>query len=154
MPHEGKTEGILGLIISKDAIKPRESWVLLMNFVTLSRPGSTSWIQCLAQHQYLQWVSAHLNSWACLGISKGRTGSQKFSGIPRPSCPFPAGPATPTARTFLQPRGSIIVSEVFIHLQQNAHALSSGLKPELAKPKVLKFRKKVSRVWNPPHRQL
>lgn len=28
---------ILALIISKDAIKPRESWILWMNFITLSQ---------------------------------------------------------------------------------------------------------------------
>lgn len=97
---------ILALIASKVVIKPRESCFFVEEFCH-TLPG-------LAAHlASASCIWKALNSSACLGFSKGRTESQEFSGIPRPSCPSPVGPAIQTARTSVQPRGSIIVSEVY-----------------------------------------
>lgn len=110
---------ILALIASKDAIKPRENWVLCMNFATLLQAWKHTLYLYLVSgrpliHQHV-WDSqkAELNPRKAVEFQHHLNESQEFSGISRPSCPSPAGPATLTARISVQPRSFIIVSDVY-----------------------------------------
>lgn len=96
-----------------------------------------------------------LNSSACLGFSKGRTESQEFSGIPRPSCPSPVGPATLTERTSVKARGSIFVSEVYRSLYSPSTKCSCSQlwgKTWTCIIKSFKVYQKVGGVWNSPYK--